>query len=108
MPYEAARDMEVELAIGLREAGHEVAVPGVEAPQSSFPDTVAPVRLHHLTALGEPLPPVRLDEAPTLVAEHLRGELRELTRELVTAAQQLSRPVTVAVMPSGRARRCST
>jgi electron transfer flavoprotein alpha subunit len=33
-----------------------------------------------------------------IVAEHLRGELRELTRELVTAAQQLNRPVTVAVI----------
>jgi electron transfer flavoprotein alpha subunit len=33
-----------------------------------------------------------------IVAEHLRGELRELTRELVTAAQQLSGPVTVAVI----------
>src|ERR1700730_3491974 len=33
-----------------------------------------------------------------IVAEHLRGELRELTRELVTAAQQLGGPVTVAVI----------
>src|SRR3989454_12692089 len=33
-----------------------------------------------------------------IVAEHLRGELRVLTRELVTAAQQLSGPVTVAVI----------
>ncbi len=29
----------------LLDAGHEVAIPGVEAPQSSFPDTVAPVQL---------------------------------------------------------------
>ena len=33
-----------------------------------------------------------------VVAEHLRGELRELTRELVTAAQQVGGPVTVAVI----------
>src|SRR3989454_7782690 len=33
-----------------------------------------------------------------IVAEHLRGELRELTRELVTAGQQLGGPVTVAVI----------
>src|SRR5437867_10928430 len=33
-----------------------------------------------------------------IVAEHLRGELREVTRELVTAAQQLDGPVTVAVI----------
>src|SRR2546425_778848 len=33
-----------------------------------------------------------------IVAEHLRGELRELTRELVTAAQHLRGPVTVAVI----------
>src|SRR6184192_19374 len=33
-----------------------------------------------------------------IVAEHLRGELRELTRELVTAAQQLGGSVTVAVI----------
>ncbi len=29
----------------LLDAGHEVAIPGVEGPQSSFPDTVAPVQL---------------------------------------------------------------
>ncbi len=29
----------------LLDAGHEVTVPGVEAPQSRFPDTVAPVQL---------------------------------------------------------------
>jgi bacterioferritin B len=29
----------------LLDAGHPIEVPGVEAPQSSFPDTVAPVRL---------------------------------------------------------------
>ena len=33
-----------------------------------------------------------------IVAEHLRGELRDVTRELVTAAQQLRGPVTVAVI----------
>src|SRR6476469_1896499 len=33
-----------------------------------------------------------------IVAEHLRGELRELTRELGTAAQQLGGPITVAVI----------
>src|SRR2546426_1000273 len=33
-----------------------------------------------------------------IVAEHLRGELRELTRELVTAAQELGGPVTVALI----------
>jgi len=29
----------------LLDAGHDVAIPGVEAPQSKFPDTVAPVKL---------------------------------------------------------------
>jgi len=33
-----------------------------------------------------------------IVAEHLRGELRDVTRELVTAAQQLRGPVTVAAI----------
>src|SRR5437762_1721887 len=33
-----------------------------------------------------------------IVVEHLRDELRGLTRELVTAVQQLSGPVTVAVI----------
>src|SRR6266446_3711028 len=33
-----------------------------------------------------------------IVAEHLRGKLRELTRELVTAALQHGGPVTVAVI----------
>ena len=33
-----------------------------------------------------------------IVAEHLRGELRELTGELVTAALELGGPVTVAVI----------
>src|SRR2546428_8074341 len=33
-----------------------------------------------------------------IVAEHLRGELRDVTRELVTAAQLLRGPVTVAVI----------
>ena len=33
-----------------------------------------------------------------VVAEHLRGELRDVTRELVTAAQLLRGPVTVAVI----------
>ena len=33
-----------------------------------------------------------------IVAEHLRGELRDVTRELVTAAQQLREPVTLAVI----------
>jgi electron transfer flavoprotein alpha subunit len=33
-----------------------------------------------------------------IVAEHLRGELRDITGELVTAAGQLGNPVTVAVI----------
>lgn len=33
-----------------------------------------------------------------VVAEHLRGQLRDVTRELVTAAQELPRPVMVAVV----------
>jgi bacterioferritin B len=33
----------------LLDAGHPIQVPGIEAPQSSFPDTVAPVQL----ALGQ-------------------------------------------------------
>src|SRR5207253_6644361 len=33
-----------------------------------------------------------------IVAEHLRGELRDVTRELVTGAQLLRGPVTVAVL----------
>ena len=33
-----------------------------------------------------------------IVAEHLRGELRDVTRELVTAAQELGPPVAVAVI----------
>jgi electron transfer flavoprotein alpha subunit len=36
--------------------------------------------------------------ATLIVAEHLRGELRDVTRELVTAAQELGGPVTVAVI----------
>jgi electron transfer flavoprotein alpha subunit len=33
-----------------------------------------------------------------IIAEHLRGELREITGELVTAAKQLGNPVAVAVI----------
>jgi electron transfer flavoprotein alpha subunit len=33
-----------------------------------------------------------------IVAEHLRGEVRDVTRELVTASQELQGPVTVAVI----------
>lgn len=33
-----------------------------------------------------------------VIAEHLRGRLRDVTRELVTAAQDLPRPVSVAII----------
>ena len=33
-----------------------------------------------------------------VVAEHLRGQLRDVTRELVTAAQELEGPVALAVI----------
>src|SRR5712691_1730932 len=33
-----------------------------------------------------------------IVTEHLRGELRDITRELVTAAQELRGPVEIAVI----------
>lgn len=33
-----------------------------------------------------------------VIAEHVRGELREVTLELITAAQELGEPVTVAVI----------
>ena len=39
-----------------------------------------------------------------VVAEHLRGELRDVTRELVTAAQELEGPVTLAVIAREPAR----
>ena len=39
-----------------------------------------------------------------IVAEHLRGELRDVTGELVTAAQHLSRPVAVAVIARDASR----
>jgi electron transfer flavoprotein alpha subunit len=39
-----------------------------------------------------------------VIAEHLRGELRDVTRELVTAAQELAGPVTLAVIAHEPAR----
>jgi electron transfer flavoprotein alpha subunit len=33
-----------------------------------------------------------------VIAEHLRGRLRDVTRELVTAAQELPRPVSIAII----------
>jgi electron transfer flavoprotein alpha subunit len=39
-----------------------------------------------------------------VIAEHLRGELRDVTRELVTAAQELEGPVTLAVIAREPAR----
>ena len=39
-----------------------------------------------------------------VVAEHLRGELRDITRELVTAAQDVEGPVTVAVIANDPSR----
>jgi len=39
-----------------------------------------------------------------VIAEHLRGELRDVTRELVTAALELEGPVTLAVIAREPAR----
>ena len=39
-----------------------------------------------------------------VIAEHLRGELRDVTRELVSAAQELDGPVTLAVIAREPAR----
>lgn len=39
-----------------------------------------------------------------VIAEHLRGQLRDVTRELVTAAQELEGPVTLAVIAREPAR----
>src|SRR3989442_6383607 len=39
-----------------------------------------------------------------IVAERLRGELREVTHELVTAAQELGGPVAVAVIANDPSR----
>lgn len=45
-----------------------------------------------------------------VVAEHIRGQLRDVTRELVTAAQELPRPVMVTVLaadPGSLAEACN-
>src|SRR5438046_4217859 len=39
-----------------------------------------------------------------IVAEHLRGELRDITRELVTAAEELAGPVAMAVIARDASR----
>jgi len=39
-----------------------------------------------------------------VVAEHIRGQIRDVTRELITAAQELGGPVTVAVIAKDPSR----